>query len=193
MLKDGAIAKRLGVSITPVREAITQLAMEGLVDLAPNRPRRVTHITHKSALELIDVMELLSCAGLQWALDNLTEETFARLRTELAKFVAARDAQDVPAALETGAEFSRILILAGGNRELQRHVDLVVNRTARLLALTGDDPIWEIWVAGYTEMMELLEDGQRRAALDRYHKIYADYRELLDERLLGRSVDTRLV
>ena len=63
LLKDAELAARLGMSITPVREAITQLAAEGLVDISPNRTRKVAGLTLKSALDLVDVMELLACAG----------------------------------------------------------------------------------------------------------------------------------
>ena len=44
VLKDAEIAARFGVSITPIREAIAQLAAEGLIDIAPNRTRRVTQL-----------------------------------------------------------------------------------------------------------------------------------------------------
>ena len=63
VLKDAEVAARVGLSITPVREAIAQLAAEGLIDVAPNRTRHVTHVTKKNALELVDVMTVLTCAG----------------------------------------------------------------------------------------------------------------------------------
>src|SRR5919205_1584674 len=98
VVKDAEVAARLGVSITPVREAIAQLAVEGLIDIAPNRIRRVTHVTQKNALELIDLMGLLACAGVEWGVENLTDTHLAQMRERLDEFVAGLGRGDVTAA-----------------------------------------------------------------------------------------------
>ncbi|GGJ70552.1 GntR family transcriptional regulator [Streptomyces brasiliensis] len=176
VIKDAEVAARLGVSITPVREAIAQLAAEGLIDIAPNRIRRVTYVTQKNALELIDVMGVLACAGVEWGLDNLTETHLEQMRERLGEFVAGLQRGDVTAAAAAGADFSTIMIMASGNRELQTHVDLVVARTLRLLALNSDSDLWQIWVDGYREVLALLERGDRSAVVERYRAIYQEYR-----------------
>jgi DNA-binding GntR family transcriptional regulator len=176
VIKDAEVAARLGVSITPVREAIAQLAVEGLIDIAPNRVRRVTHVTLKNALELIDVMGVLACAGVEWGVDNLTETHLERMRERLDEFMAGLERGDVTAAAAAGADFSTIMIMASGNRELQTHVDLVVARTLRLLSLTSDSDLWQTWVDGYRAVLALLERGDRAAAVERYRAIYPEYR-----------------
>ena len=75
VIKDAELADRLDVSITPVREAIMLLSAEGLIDISPNRTRRVTDVSQKNALELIDVMCVLACAGFEWGVPNLTKPT----------------------------------------------------------------------------------------------------------------------
>ncbi len=180
VLKDAEIAARLGVSITPIREAITQLAAEGLVDIAPNRTRRVTQITQKNALELVDVMQVLACAGVEWGVDYLTEAHRDQMHTRLDEFVAALERGDVTTAGAAGADISTIAIMASGNRELQTHVDLVVARTLRLLALTADSDIWHIWIDGYREMLECLDAGDRQGYIERHRQIYRDYRARIE-------------
>jgi DNA-binding GntR family transcriptional regulator len=189
VIKDAEVAARLGVSITPIREAIAQLAAEGLIDLAPNRPRRVTRVTQKNALELIDVMAVLACAGMEWGAPNLTDEHLARMRVRLDEFVDALRREDVTMAGTAGADFSTIAILASGNRELQTHVDLVVARTMRLLALTAESDVWQIWIRGYRETLELLERGERDAAVERYRRIYAEYRARVETLLFDEESD----
>jgi DNA-binding GntR family transcriptional regulator len=187
VIKDAEVAARLGVSITPIREAIAQLAAEGLIDLAPNRPRRVTRITQKNALELIDVMAVLACAGFEWGVPNLTDAHLAQLRRRLDEFVDGLRRDDVTVAGASGADFSTIVIMASGNRELQTHVDLVVARTMRLLALTADSDVWQIWIRGYRDTLELLERGDQAGAVERYRQIYADYRARVEDLLFDEQ------
>jgi len=176
LIKDAELASRLGVSITPIREAIAQLSVEGLIDIAPNRTRHVTRVTQKNALELIDVMSVLACAGFEWGVDNLTETHRAQMRARLEEFVAALERGDVTMASAAGTDISTIAILASGNRELQTHVDLVVARTLRMLALAADSDIWQIWIDGYREMLDLLDAGDKEGFVERYRQIYRDYR-----------------
>src|ERR1700759_1295846 len=104
-IRDADVAARLGVSITPVREAIAQLAAEGLIDIAPNRTRRVTGVTGKNALELLDVMSVLAVAGFEWGVENLTESHLDDMAADLAIFVESVRLGRTTAALAAGADF----------------------------------------------------------------------------------------
>jgi DNA-binding GntR family transcriptional regulator len=183
VLKDAEEAARLGVSITPVREAIAQLAAEGLIDIAPNRTRQVTRVTRRNALELIDVMSVLAGAGFEWGVDNLTESLLAQLRKYYEDFADQLRHGSVIAAAAACADFSTTVIMASNNRELQTHVDLVGARQLRLLALTPESSVWQVWLDGYRETLEFLEVGDHARALTRYRRIYTEYRACV-ERLL---------
>jgi len=95
VIKDAELADRLGVSITPVREAIVLLSAEGLIDISPNRIRRVTDVSQKNALELIDVMCVLACAGVEWGMPNLTGADLDRMRQRLDEMLACLRSGDV--------------------------------------------------------------------------------------------------
>jgi DNA-binding GntR family transcriptional regulator len=183
VLKDAELAARLGVSITPVREAITQLAAEGMIDISPNRTRKVAGLTQKSALELVDVMELLACAGFEAGVENLTEEHIASLRKRYTEFTEALRQGNMIVASAAGADFSTIVVLASGNRELQTLLDLVVTRSIRMVALAPDSGVWAPWVRGYGEVIEFLEQGARDRAVARYRQIYGEYRSVVEEML----------
>lgn len=183
ILKDAELAVRLGVSTTPVREAISQLAAEGLVDISPNRTRKVAGLTQKSALELVDVMELLACEGFARGIENLTAEHIAALRRRQVEFLDALRRGDVATASASGADFSTIVVMAGGNRELQTLIDLVVVRSLRMFTLGADSQVWVPWTHGYAEVVELLEQGARDRAIARYRQIYREYRAVVEELL----------
>ena len=183
LLKDAELAERLGMSITPVREAITQLAAEGLVDIAPNRTRKVAGVNQKSALELNDVMELLACAGFAWGVQELTADDIVRIRERYTAFVAALDRGDVTAASAAGADCSTIVVMASGNRELQPLLDIVVTRSMRMFALGARSDLWTPWRRGYGEVIDLLERGERDQATARYRQIYSDSRTVLEDAL----------
>jgi DNA-binding GntR family transcriptional regulator len=180
VLKDGELAARLGVSITPVREAITHLAAEGLVDIAPNRTRKVAEISQKQMLEIVDVMELLACEGFARGVENLTDEHVARLRQRLVEYEAALARSDSTAAAAAGADLSTIVVMAAGNRELQSLIDQVVTRALRLQPFGPDSPLWQPWRSGYGEVVDLLESGDRDRAVVRYRQIYVEYRAALE-------------
>jgi DNA-binding GntR family transcriptional regulator len=183
LIKDAELAARLGVSITPVREAIAQLSVEGLIDIAPNRTRHVTKVTQKNALELVDVMGVLACAGFEWGVDNLTETHLDLMHQRQKEFVEALAAGNSLAAGAAGADFSTIVILASGNRELQSMVDLVVARTLRILAMSADSDLWSTWIDGHNAILALLEAGDRAGAVARYKQIYVEYRVNIEQLL----------
>jgi DNA-binding GntR family transcriptional regulator len=187
LIKDAELAARLGVSITPVREAIAQLSVEGLIDIAPNRTRHVTRVTQKSALELIDVMGVLACAGFEWGVENLTATHLDQLRKRQREFVEALRSGNVLAAGAAGADFSTTVILASGNRELQSMVDLVVARSLRILAMQAESQLWSTWIEGHEEIIRLLEAGDTKGATARYRQIYVDHRARVEHELFNEE------
>jgi DNA-binding GntR family transcriptional regulator len=181
LVKDAELAARLGVSITPVREAIAQLSVEGLIDIAPNRTRHVTLVTQKNALELVDVMSVLACAGFEWGVENLSQTQIELMRRRQQEFVEGLRSGNLLAAGAAGADFSTTVILASGNRELQSMVDLVVARTRRLMAMTPESRLWNAWINGHNEILKLLDAGDRQGAAKRYRQIYVEYRAMVEE------------
>jgi DNA-binding GntR family transcriptional regulator len=115
--------------------------------------------------------------------DNLTANHIALMRQRQKEFVEALRGGNVLAAGAAGADFSTIVILASGNRELQSMVDLVVARTMRILAMTAESNLWGIWIEGHDAIIELLEAGDTQGALARYRQIYVDYRDRVEREL----------
>ena len=73
-LKESAISKELGVSRTPVREALRQLELEGLVSIVPNRGAYVNGITSKDIYDIYVIRSYLEGLCAKWACEHITKE-----------------------------------------------------------------------------------------------------------------------
>ena len=77
------LSERLGVSRTPVREALTRLVQEGYVSLLPNRGFTCKEIRLQEANELYELREALEALAVEKAIENLTRATLSRLSAKM--------------------------------------------------------------------------------------------------------------
>ena len=80
------LSERLGVSRTPVREALTRLAQEGYVSLLPNRGFTCKEIRMQEAEELYELREALEAFAVEKAIANLSGEALERLRHKMTVY-----------------------------------------------------------------------------------------------------------
>lgn len=78
-LRENTLGKELGVSRTPVREALRQLELEGLVTIIPNKGAYVTGITKKDVRDIYVIRSMLEGLCVRWATENITEEQLDEL------------------------------------------------------------------------------------------------------------------
>ena len=78
-LRENTIGKELGVSRTPVREALRQLELEGLVTIIPNRGAYVTGISHKDIWDIYVIRSMLEGLCARWAAQHISEEQLDEL------------------------------------------------------------------------------------------------------------------
>ena len=73
-LREAAISKEMGVSRTPVREALRQLELEGLVTIVPNKGAHVNGISAKDVRDIYTIRSYLEGLCARWACEHITEE-----------------------------------------------------------------------------------------------------------------------
>ena len=78
-LREITLGEKLGVSRTPVREALRQLELEGLVAIVPNKGAYVTAITQKDVRDIYKIRSLLEGLCARWAARNITEQQIEEL------------------------------------------------------------------------------------------------------------------
>jgi DNA-binding GntR family transcriptional regulator len=113
-----ALAERYGVSPTPVREAMQQLACEGAVEVVPNRGFRVTGRTPRDITELAEIRAALEVPAITRLARTLPPERWDELRPLADATVTAASVGDRAAYAEADRCFHRALLQLTGNRQL---------------------------------------------------------------------------
>ena len=89
------LAKKLGVSRTPIREAIRKLELEGLVTMIPRRGAEVAGITEKSLRDVLEVRRALEDLAVELAVERMDADDIERLESARVSFREAVDAKDM--------------------------------------------------------------------------------------------------
>lgn len=118
-LKEATLGARLGVSRTPVREALRQLELEGLVEIIPNRGARVTGISRKDVTDIYQMRLRMEGLAARWAAEHMTEEEMAELEEVvlLSEFHLNHEKHDQVARLD--GRFHEVIYHASSSRMLE--------------------------------------------------------------------------
>ena len=118
-LKEKNIGEELGVSRTPVREALRQLELEGLVTIIPNKGAYVVGISKKDIQDIYEIRSRLEGLCAKWAADNITKEQLDELDENiyLSDFHAAKGNSEQVVELDN--RFHEILYNASDSQELK--------------------------------------------------------------------------
>ncbi|KOY58753.1 GntR family transcriptional regulator [Streptomyces sp. XY332] len=113
-----ALGERFGVSATPVREAMQQLALEGAVECLPNRGFRVLSRTPRALAELAEVRALLEVPVMLRLARTVPAEAWSALRAAAAATAEAAEAGDLPRYADADRAFHREVLSLAGNDQL---------------------------------------------------------------------------
>ena len=108
LLRDQDIAATVGVSRTPVREALRRLEDEGLVETALNRWTRVAPIDIGKAAEIYAIVEALELFALETAIKRLTAQDVTRMREANQAMRRAAELQDPATAVIADESFHEV-------------------------------------------------------------------------------------
>lgn len=123
------LADRLGVSRTPIREAIRKLELEGLVTMLPRRGAEVAQITEKSMNDVLEVRRALDALCVELACDRISAEEREHLKRACDDFEKAVKTGEVKQIAQADVELHDIIVQATGNRRL---IQLVNNLSEQM-------------------------------------------------------------
>ncbi|MDO4339453.1 MAG: GntR family transcriptional regulator [Eubacteriales bacterium] len=158
-LMEIALAERLGVSRTPIREAMRKLELEGLVVMIPRRGAQVANITEKDLNDVLEVRIALENMAIEKACKRMNEEQMGKLWIAAREFEHTIEEGDLVKLAEADEAFHEIIYQAADNMRLNQ----VLNNMREQI---------------YRYRVEYLKEGETREVLVREHEeLYYAIRE----------------
>ena len=156
------LADKLGVSRTPIREAIRKLELEGLVIMIPRKGAEVAHITEKDMRDVLEVRAALEELAATLACRNVTPERIEELKMANERFDAAIISKDVVAIVDADVNFHDIIYAMTDN---QRLIQIINNLREQM----------------YRYRLEYVKDARAHSILISEHKDIIDKLSKKDE------------
>jgi DNA-binding GntR family transcriptional regulator len=162
-LSESALALRLGVSKTPVREALLQLKLEGLVEILPQSGTLVFSPTEEEVRKICRFREIIEASALELAMGIDAERLAQKLTLSLSMPKGRIDKQKF--RLQHDADFHRAILDACGNDYLQSAYQLIADKINALRARlpTEDDHI-DACIDMHGDIVKLVRDGNIKKA-----------------------------
>ena len=177
-LRDGELADWLGVSRTPVREALLRLAAGGLVESRPGRSTNVTSLDHRAERDAREVVAALHQLAVREAVPNLVPADLTAMRQANTRFAKAVRAGDLEAALSADDDLHGVPVAVSANRAVAAVLDQftpLLRRAERLRFATLGG---RASIDRHTELIRLCAQGQAEAAaavaFDTWHTLQTD-------------------
>lgn len=149
------LADKLGVSRTPIREAIRMLELEGLVLMIPRKGAEVAEISEKNLIDVLEVRGSLEGLAMKLACERRTEDDIERLMEAEAVFGVAVGGKNLMRMAEADEAFHDVIYEATGN--------------LKLLQMLGN-----LREQMYRYRLEYIKDANQRQRLLKEHEIIID-------------------
>jgi DNA-binding GntR family transcriptional regulator len=160
-------AARLGVSATPVREALLDLANTGLIEVVRNRGFRIPNLTNHDLDELFELRLLLEVPSVGQLADVRSEEDVKECQSLAAQVQLYADAGDIKGFLQADRAFHMRLLESLGNKRLVEIVMRLRDQT-RLFGLShlAGSEVLTFAVREHEFLLKAIEHGDARKAED---------------------------
>ncbi|WP_059104356.1 GntR family transcriptional regulator [Shouchella shacheensis] len=172
MLTERDLARNLGVSRTPIREALRRLEKYGLVQHEPHKGVRVISVSTESVKQLYEIREILEGFGARILAEHATKEDISTLEDILHQAETAAEEDDIYTLSKINANFHTQLAQRSGNKylesimqTLQSHISLVMSKSLKQSG-RPDQNIAEHWM-----ILEAIKqkDPQLAESITKYH------------------------
>ncbi len=164
-LSEAKLSSAMGISKTPVREALAALKLQGLVQIFPQRGAFVFTLTKEDVLQLCQYRMMLECTAMEQAVEDNPAALLSELDDLVSKMSEARNASAFELYLELDAEFHEVFFRYCGNvylREGYQKVSDIVKTMRTYLSKQPERTSKSF--KEHKEISSLLREGKTQAA-----------------------------
>ena len=167
-LMEVQLANKLGVSRTPIREAIRKLELEGLVLMIPRKGAEVADITEKSLMDVLEVRKALEELAVQLCCDKITGKEIEELHRAADDFRRIlKTSDDVTEIAEADVRFHDIIYLATGNQKLIQILNNLREQMYRYrVECIKRKESHPILIAEHEEIIRRIENKEKKESAD---------------------------
>jgi DNA-binding GntR family transcriptional regulator len=171
-LNERELCETLGISRTPLREALKVLAVEGLIEINPNRGASVARMSELEIRETFELMSGIEAFAGELACERITAQELEEIKALHYAMVVSKNQNDLAGYYHRNRAIHDLINLAARNSAL-RQVYLSLNRRIQALRYLSNQqaPKWDRALHDHEEMIEALQarDGQRLSNILRHH------------------------
>lgn len=159
------LANKLGVSRTPIREAIRKLELEGLVLMIPRKGAEVAEITEKSLKDVLEIRRALEDLAVRLACEKITKEELKELKKAGDDFKKVLKSQDITEVAEADVRFHDVIYMATDNPKL---IQLLNNFREQMYRFRVEylkkDEVRPQLLAEHDEIIKYITEGNKEEA-----------------------------
>lgn len=187
------LANKLGVSRTPIREAIRKLELEGLVIMIPRRGAEVAQITLKSLKDVMEVRRALDVLAIELACERMNQEERDSLFQACENFSVAVETNDTRKMAEADVAFHDIIVLSTGNARLIQLVNNLSEQMYRYrFEYLKDDASHEMLQQEHKEMYQSICKKDKKVAAEVVKKHIDNQEEAIIRQLCLEKNDSKI-
>jgi DNA-binding GntR family transcriptional regulator len=165
VIRDVELAERVGLSRTPVREALARLADDGLIETKPHSWTRVTPLLVRDVRDAVIVVRAMHELAVRLAVPLMTERHHESMRDANRRFAAALDAGDVPAAIDADDALHDVPVAVVGNRIVASTIERQLPTIRRLEKLRFGSLLGRRSIGFHDQLIEACADGDVETAV----------------------------
>lgn len=145
------LAEQLGVSRTPVREAIRKLELEGLVIMVPRKGAYVADVSLKDIMEVLEIRTVIEGLAASLAAERMTDDELDKLEMICYQFKQCYQKDDIDGMIQKDIEFHDVIFTATRNSKLNTIAQSIIEQIYRFRVR---------YISEYDKAKELVEEHQ---------------------------------